>query len=104
GRTEHTRNVSRPFRGGKGIGRFARDARGSDVDFADEMFAMIVALRYGCGVEGVRFDDIRTGFEVRIMNAAHGFGTRQAEDVVVALEIVRMITQALAAKRRLVQA
>src|SRR6185503_393315 len=48
-------------------------------------------------------DDVRARLEIGVVNLADDVGTREHQEVVVALEVVRMIAQPLAAKLRLCQ-
>ena len=55
---------------------------------------MIVGLRDARRVEGVGLDDVRPGLEKRIVDRAHNARPRQGKEIVVALEVGRVIVQA----------
>ena len=86
-------------RGGLGLGGGAAgDGGGGEVDVAHEGLELVVGLRNRGGVEGVRFDQVGAGGEIRGVNLLDDVGAREAEQVVVALEIVRMSGETFAAE------
>ena len=58
----------------------------------------VVGLDDDGRVERVRLDDVRARLEVRLVDAADDVGPRETEEVVVALEILAVIREALAAE------
>ena len=78
---------------GPRIGAFARDSCRGEVDFAHPVFELVVGLRDPRRVEGIGLDDIRAGFEKRVVDLAHDFGPGQHQEVVVAFQVVRVIVQ-----------
>jgi hypothetical protein len=56
----------------------------------DDRFEPVVGLRDRRRIEGVRFDDVGAGGEVLGVHAANDVGPGQRQEVVVALEVVRM--------------
>ena len=76
-----------------------------EVDFVGEMLEAVVSLRDALSVERVRFDDVCARFEITSMNGQDHVGTRDGQNVVVALErvFVRVEFELLATKVVLVE-
>jgi hypothetical protein len=89
---------------GPGVGRFLRDARRSDVHLVDDVLQVVVGLGDARRGEGVGLDDVRARREVGVVDAADHLGPREREQVAVALEIRRVLREAVAAEVRLPQA
>ncbi len=54
----------------------------------------MLRLRNGCTAEGVGLDDVRTGFQVLLVDARDGLGARERQQVVVALQEYFMLLHA----------
>ena len=89
------RRLRRPLVGGR-----ARQPRPLDVHARRPRLERVVRLRDRGAAEGVRFDDVGAGREVLVMDGADDVGPREDEDVAVALQVARMIGEALAAEVR----
>ncbi len=71
-----------------------------DVELVGNRLEAVIGLGDGRAVERVGLDDVAAGVEVLAVNAGDGVGTRQHEKIVVALEIPRVVLEALAAEVR----
>ena len=93
---------------GIGGGEFVRYLTGQagrgDVEVPDQVLGPVVGLGHRGAVERVGGDDVRPRLQVAPIDPADHLRTGQAEDVVVALEIDRMISQQFPAEIRLAQA
>ncbi len=96
------RAVGRPPR--PVVGGLAGQAGRGQVDLAHEMVGAVVRLRDRGAVEGVGRDEVGAGLEVGAVDLADDPRLGQVEDVVVALQVDRVVAQRLAAEGRLVQA
>ena len=81
----------------------ARDARGRDVQLVRETLQAVVGERDRLRVERVRLDDVGARLEVLPVDPLDDRRLREDEEVVRALQVLRVIPEALAAVRRLVQ-
>jgi hypothetical protein len=79
------------------VGQAARQCCRGDVEFVGQLGQAVFALRDAGAVEAVGFEDVGAGFEVGLVDAADDVGPRQAQEVVVALEVFRVGRKALAA-------
>ena len=68
-----------------------REPRPFDVQLVDERLEAVVGLRDGGAAERVGLDDVAAGLEVLPVDAGDDVGPRQHEQVVVALEVARMV-------------
>jgi hypothetical protein len=105
GGPERTRYEARPrwiFRG-ELVGRRAREPCRLDVELVDHVLQAVIRLRDRGRVEGVGLDHVGTGREVLRVNRPDHAGLRQHQQIVVALEVLRVIGEALAAVVRLRQ-
>ena len=85
------------------VRRGAGVARPCHVQLVSQLLQLVVRQRDRGGVERVGLDDVRPGLEVLAMDGLDDLRLRQAEQVVVPLQILRPILEPLAAKPRLVQ-
>ena len=85
------------------VGRLPGEPRGGDVHLVGRRLEPVVGLRDGRRGERVGLDDVRAGGEVRLVNPDDRLGLRQHEDVVVALQLVRMIGEARPPEVRLLE-
>jgi len=86
-------------RGGLGGARGAAgDLSGGAVDLGDERLGLVVGLRNRGGVKGIGFDDVGAGGEVAAVDFLDDFGAGEAEQVVVALQVVRVGGETVAAE------
>jgi hypothetical protein len=83
--------------GDKFIANAAGKARALDVDVVDKGFKVIIGLGDDLPAEGVGLDDVGTGFEKAAVNGSHHVGLGEDEDIGVALEVLVMRLEALAA-------
>ncbi len=74
------------------------------IEFGDDWLEAIVGLGDRRGIEGVGLDQVRPGVEIGAVDLFDEVGAREAEQIVVALQVVGMGAQAFAAKVRLLQA
>ena len=85
------------------IGTFAGNFRCGEVDVPHAVLELVVGLRDRRRVESIGLDDVGAGFEIRIVNFADDVWLRKDEDVVVALDVVRMPREACTPVSALVQ-
>ena len=71
-----------------------------DVQLVGHVLEQVVGLRDGGAAERVGLDDVGAGGQVLPVDLADHVGPRQDQQVVVALEILRVILEALAAEVR----
>jgi len=84
-----------------GIGGLAGEAAGGTVDLVGELLRAVVALADAVAVEGVRLDDVGASVEILSMDVTDRVGLREAEQVVVAAQILGPVGEALPAVLRL---
>src|SRR5690606_14263689 len=82
----------------------AGQPRALAVELARQRLQAVVRLRDRGGVEGVGLHQVRAGFQVGLVDAADQLRPGEAEQVVVAPEVVAVAGEALAAVAGLVQA
>ena len=99
GRPQRSRHESRPIGGlgGPSVRDFARDPSALAVDLVDVVFEQVVRLGDSRAAEGVGLDDVRARFEERVVDLGHRLGLGQTQDIVVALEVLGVIHEAVAA-------
>ena len=90
-------------RGRRRVGGFAGDGRRDAVHLLDDRLEAVVGHRDRRRVERVGLDDVRAGLEVAVVDLAHDLGLGQHQDVVGALQVARVVLEALAAEVRLGQ-
>jgi hypothetical protein len=105
GRAEAAGDEARPARvaGGELVAGRARQLRAGDVQLVHDGFEVVVGLRDAGRVEGVGFDDVRASRQILGVDRADQIGLGQQQQVVVALQVVRMRGEAAAAVIRLLQ-
>ena len=98
-------NVARPVGRalGPAVGGGPRETRRLTVQFRDDRFQAVVRLRNRRAAERVGLDDVGTRLQIGVMDRADDIGARQGQEVVVALDVVRMVREPGAAKVRLAQ-
>jgi hypothetical protein len=84
--------LSGRFRG-PGVGAFARNPGRREIDVAHFRLQPVVGLRDARRVESVGFDDVGAGFEKRVVDRRDDGGLGQDQQVVVALQIARMVAE-----------
>ena len=106
GRAQHAGDEARLGRRlrRKFVAHLARQACTGEVQFVDDGFEPVIGLRDCRRVEGVGFEDVGTGREVFGVDAANHIGSGEQQEVVVALDVVRVRGKALAAVIGLLQA
>ena len=99
GRTEHAGTEARlaGIRCSEFVAQFADDARTLDVDLIGQLAQTVLRLGHPRRVEGTGLDDVGAGLEVRAMDAGHRVRAGQHQQVVVALQVARMVRQTAAA-------
>jgi hypothetical protein len=80
------------------VGGRARDLRRGHVHVVDRGLEAVVGLRDRRRREGVGLDDVGAGVEVRVVDGADDIGARQGQQIAVALELLGMRREALAAE------
>ena len=75
-----------------------RDARGRDVEVVDDVLEVVVCLGKRVRVERIRLDDVGARVQILLVNSANHVGASQDQQVVVALEALRVIDEAIAPK------
>ncbi len=84
--------------GGEFVGRRACQAGRGLVDLEGQLRQAVLGHGDRGAVEGVGLDDVGAGGEVVAMNAGDHLGLGQAQQIVEALQILRVFGEALAAK------
>ncbi len=105
GGADHTRDEARSGRIAlrDNIAALTGQARGLDVEFANNGLQPVIGLRHGRGVEGVGFHDISASVKVGVMDLADDIRPGQRQQVVVARQVARMILETLAPEIHLFQ-
>ena len=88
---------------GPRVGRLAGDFRRRDIHLIGDVLEAVIRLADGLGVEGVGLDDVGAGFQIGVVDLADDLGLGEHEEIVVALEIARVLLEARAAIAGLVQ-
>jgi hypothetical protein len=104
GRPQHAGDEARFVGCGKAVSGFARQPRGGHVQLVGKFLQPVLGLRHPCRVEAVGLDDVGAGREVLGVDAADHVRSRDAQQVVVALEVLAVRRKALSAIIRLDQA
>src|SRR5262249_10343563 len=75
---------------GTGVGGFARDAGGGEVELVGAVFEVVVGEGHARAAAGVGLDDVGAGFEVGAMDAGDDVGAGGVEDfgAILAPEVV----------------
>ncbi len=81
----------------------AREPRRFEVHLAGQGFHPVVGLGDACRAEGVRFDDVRAGREVLLVDFLDHMRLREREQFVVALDVAVEIREARAPIGRFVE-
>ncbi|RMR97359.1 hypothetical protein ALP75_205063 [Pseudomonas syringae pv. actinidiae] len=89
GRAEHAGNEARFVRGFEGFGvcDLAGQTGAFDVQLVNDRFHAVIGLGHLCGVEGIGFEDVGTGIQIRLLDGADHVWTGQDQQVVVALDV-----------------
>jgi hypothetical protein len=97
-RPHDARGKARLFRrpGRPLVARGPGQARALEVQLVGERLEPVVRLHDRGAVERVRLEDVAAGLEVLVMDPADDVRPRQHEQIVVALEILRVVEEALA--------
>ncbi len=95
----HAGNEARLGRIGRGefVAQQAGEASAFEIQLMNQRFQLVVGLRHGGRVEGAGFENIGPGFKVGAVDAADDRRLGQHQQVVVALQVMRMLGQARAA-------
>ncbi len=88
-----SRTLGRAF--GHRVGGTTGDARRRQVELVGGMRERVVRLSDGRGVERIGLDDVGARIEVGRVDGAHDVGLRQAQHVIVAAQLARMIGEAI---------
>jgi hypothetical protein len=97
GRAEDAGNKTRAARFRRlRVRAFSREPRRGEVQFRDHRLHAVVAHRWRIRIEGIRLDDVRAGLEELRVDIADDRGSRDGQQVVVALEIAAPVSEALA--------
>ena len=84
--------------GGPLVARAARQARALEIELVGQRLEPVVGLHNRGAVERVRLDDVAARFEVLVVDPADQIGTREHQQVDVALEIAGVTLEAFAPK------
>ena len=60
----------------RGFARFAGDFHAAMIEFGDAVVESESGELVAVGAKGIRFDDLRAGFDVGLVDAKDGFGVR----------------------------
>jgi hypothetical protein len=101
--SERPGREARPLLRGPLLGCPAGDLGGGPVHLVGEVLEPVVRLRDRAGREGVRRDDVRPGLEIGPMDVEHELRPGQRDDVVVPLQVPRVVGEPTAAEVRLLQ-
>ena len=74
----------------------ARDFRRRHVHLVGEIFHVVIGLRDALRAKGVRFNDVRTGGQILLVNFLDHLRLRQHQQLVVALDVVDVCGKTLA--------
>ena len=85
------------------VAQLAHEAAAFDVDLVRAIAKTVFGLRHARAVEGVRLDDVRAGVEVGAVDAGNDIRARQHQQVVVALQVLRVRLETFAAVVRLAE-
>ena len=98
GRPDGAGNEPRFFRrsGGSRVGARAGDFGGLDVEFVNKVLEPVIGLRNGGRIEGVGLDDVGAGVQEGVVDALDDVRPGQGQQIVVALQVGRMVGEALA--------
>ena len=80
------------------VSRFARQARGRQIELVGQCFHAVVAQRHGGRIEGIGLDDVDAGGEIIQVQAADQGRLRQRQQVVVAAQVAAPAAKTLAAE------
>ncbi|MNK92639.1 hypothetical protein D3C87_1127690 [compost metagenome] len=86
-----------------GVTGLARQLGRLQVQFVGQFRQVVVALRDGGGAEGVGLDDVGASFQVLAVDLGDHIGPHQGQQLVVALHVLAVAGEALAAEVRLAQ-
>ena len=92
-------DAERPDRSGDqdflacGLSRLARDFDAPMIEFGDALFQAECAQLIPVRAKGIRFDDVRAGFEIGHVNAKHFFGARGVQFIHAALRPQGLVEQ-----------
>jgi hypothetical protein len=103
GRADGAGHEARALRRRGRVRRLARHARGGHVHLVRQRLHPVIGHGDALRVEAVGLDDVRAGGEVLAVDLADDRGLGQHQQVVVALEVVRPVLEALAAVLGLAQ-
>ena len=81
----------------------ARQLGGHQVQFVGQFRQVVVALRDRRGAEGIGFDDVGAGLQVLAVDLRNHVRAHQRQQLVVALQVLAVVGEALAAKIGLAQ-
>mmetsp|Transcript_36612 Transcript_36612/g.84976 ORF Transcript_36612/g.84976 Transcript_36612/m.84976 type:complete len:483 (-) Transcript_36612:1085-2533(-) len=94
---EGTRHVARFVRRRIPVAGDAGDLRGHKVHLVGQLGQVVVFLRNRGGAEGVGLDQVSAGGEVLLVDLADDIGPREQQQLVVALQVLGVVLEALAA-------
>jgi len=90
-------DVARLVRRAELVAGRAGQLRGFDVHLVGQAGEVVVFLRDGRGTEGVGLDEVGAGGEVLLVDLAEHVGPREHQHLVVALQVLVVVLEALAA-------
>ena len=91
------------YRGGHFVRGLPGDPGGGQVKLLDDVAEIVIGLGHRRAVEAVGFNDVRTGFQIGLMDLFDHVGTRQGKEVIVAFQVAGVILEALAAVVRFLE-
>jgi len=102
-RADRAGHEARPLGRREPVAGLAREPGRGQVHLAGQVREPVVALGDGRCAEGVGLDDVGPGGQVLLVDLADDLGLRERQQLVVALDVVPEVGEALAAVGRLVE-
>ncbi len=105
GGAQHAGNEARlvGLPGGHRVGGLARHLGRISIQLIDQILQLIIGLGNGGRVEGVGLDNVGTGLQIGRMDVADDLRLGDGQQIIVALEVARVVSKALAAIIRLLE-
>ena len=82
--------------GGIFVARGAGDSGPGVVQLIDNLFELVIRLGQTCGIKRVGLDDVGTSRQILLVNPLDDVRAGEQQQIVIALQIVRVIGETLA--------